>query len=207
MAGFPVIYTRAFQHQDWIDNVDRVQADGPNGINDRFHGLETEFDTLSGVIAQVKAALDILGEAPAPEEQRLSLVPTMTATAAEGWTHRAGLAEKPAGATSAQGMMPVVPLPKTRLVAFRAIGRNGGSGSLRIDLVRQGLTNIGGVPEQIARIEGAGDPFDLTTAANAAFEIVDTNQFRYFVTARLNGAAAADVVNLIAFQIVYIAIV
>ncbi len=205
MAGFPISYTRTFQHEDWVDNRDRVQAGGDNGINLRFHNLEAEFDALTKVFAEVKAALDTLGQAPALEEQRLTLVPTLTATAAAGWTHRAGLAEKPAGATSAQGMMPVNPIPKTKLVGFRAIGQNTGGGDLRLDLVRQGLTSAAGAQDLIARVTGVGDPFDITIAANPAFEAVDTNQFRYFVIARLNNAAAADIVNVIAFQIFYFA--
>ncbi len=53
-------YTRTFQHQDWRDNVDRVQADGPNGFNNRFHALEGEFDKLHDVIHQVSAAIETL---------------------------------------------------------------------------------------------------------------------------------------------------
>jgi len=49
----PSKYLPQFQHQDWIDNLDRVQAAGENGFNRRFHGLEDEF-------AHIKTVLDNL---------------------------------------------------------------------------------------------------------------------------------------------------
>jgi hypothetical protein len=45
-----IFYDRKFTHEDWIENVDVVQASGENGFNRRFHGIEDEFDTISGVV-------------------------------------------------------------------------------------------------------------------------------------------------------------
>lgn len=53
----PSGYTRQFQHTDWIDFVDPVQAGGGNGFNERFHALESEFDLISGAITSVDNAL------------------------------------------------------------------------------------------------------------------------------------------------------
>ena len=50
-------YTRTFAHIDWIDNVDRVQAGGDSGFNGRFHSVEAEFDTISGVVTQFDSEL------------------------------------------------------------------------------------------------------------------------------------------------------
>src|SRR6266481_5110329 len=55
MAG--ITYKRSFQHQDWIDNEDIVQAGGERGFNVEFHGLEAEFDNISSVITQINAGL------------------------------------------------------------------------------------------------------------------------------------------------------
>jgi hypothetical protein len=55
MAG--ITYKRSYQHQDWNDNEDIVQASGERGFNVEFHALETEFDNVSGVIAQLDAGL------------------------------------------------------------------------------------------------------------------------------------------------------
>jgi hypothetical protein len=52
-----VTYNRTFQHQDWIDNQDIVQAGGEKGFNAEFHGLESEFDKIAGAIAQLNAGL------------------------------------------------------------------------------------------------------------------------------------------------------
>lgn len=52
-----VAYTRSFQHQDWIDNQDIVQAGGERGFNVEFHSLEAEFDKIGTVIAQLNAGL------------------------------------------------------------------------------------------------------------------------------------------------------
>jgi len=52
-----ITYKRTFQHLDWIDNQDIVQAGGERGFNVEFHGVEAEFDNISGVISQIGAGL------------------------------------------------------------------------------------------------------------------------------------------------------
>lgn len=65
-AAPPTGYTRQFQHQDWVDFVDPVQAGGNNGLNGRFHGIEHEFDLIAAAIASVDGAVTTLqGAAPA----------------------------------------------------------------------------------------------------------------------------------------------
>jgi hypothetical protein len=56
-ASSPSGYERQFQHTDWIDFVDPVQAGGNNGFNERFHALESEFDLISTAITSVDNAL------------------------------------------------------------------------------------------------------------------------------------------------------
>jgi hypothetical protein len=63
-AAAPTGYTRTFQHQDWIDFVDPVQAGGNNGFNERFHALESEFDLISAAIASADSAISGLQSAP-----------------------------------------------------------------------------------------------------------------------------------------------
>jgi hypothetical protein len=60
----PSGYTRQFQHQDWIDFVDPVQAGGNNGFNERFHALESEFDLISTAITSVDNVVNNLQSAP-----------------------------------------------------------------------------------------------------------------------------------------------
>jgi hypothetical protein len=50
-------YNRTFQHEDWIDNEDVVQAGGEKGFNKKFHDLEAEFDKVSGVVTTISGAI------------------------------------------------------------------------------------------------------------------------------------------------------
>lgn len=52
-----ITYTPLFTHEDWIDNVDRVQAGGPNGFNIRFNGISEEFGKLSTVVESISSAI------------------------------------------------------------------------------------------------------------------------------------------------------
>jgi hypothetical protein len=60
----PTGYTRQFQHTDWIEFVDPVQAGGGNGFNQRFHAIENEFDLISAAITSVDNALTSFESAP-----------------------------------------------------------------------------------------------------------------------------------------------
>lgn len=51
-------YARTFQHEDWIDNEDVVQAGGEKGFNKKFHDIEAEFNTLAGVITEIASAIN-----------------------------------------------------------------------------------------------------------------------------------------------------
>src|SRR2546430_2771114 len=52
-----IVYNRNFSHDDWIDNEDVVQAGGERGLNQKFHGLEAEFDAISGTVGQLNTAI------------------------------------------------------------------------------------------------------------------------------------------------------
>jgi hypothetical protein len=198
-----ISFTRAFQHEDWVDNVDRVQAAGDNGFNERFHGIEADFDSLGRVVEAISRALDALSAAPPALELRESVTPAFVATSGTGWSHRNGFAEKAAGQTTAAGMTSVSLPHGARVLRLRAVGRNSGGGNLRIALMRQLVADPGATSEQLARVEGTTDPFDQSIAADPAFQRVDDERFKYFITAQLNNALAADVVAVTAMQVVY----
>src|SRR5437016_183124 len=124
----PIKYTRTtFQHVDWTDNVSRVQADRADGFNIRFHALEAEFDQISKVFDLVNAALVALGQKPPPKEIKITLTPVLETTALNGWSHLQGLAQKPPGQTSAEGMMSVDLPDGVKLLTLRVNGRNSGT--------------------------------------------------------------------------------
>jgi hypothetical protein len=56
-------YTRHFQHKNWLDFIDPVQAGGDNGFNERFHALESEFDLIAAAISSVDDAVTNLENA------------------------------------------------------------------------------------------------------------------------------------------------
>lgn len=197
-----ITYTRNFQHTNWQDNVDRVQAGGPAGFNQHFHDIEGDFDALSQVVGQINAALDALGQKPPPAAVKLTLTPNLMQTAVNGWSHLQGLAQKPPTQTSAAGMMSVSFPGPVQIQSLRAIGSNSGAGSLQISLFRMPIAGTGN-RERIAGLSGSSDPFDLTVPGDAAFATVDPAQFKLFILAEVNNAQQADTVILTAFQITY----
>jgi hypothetical protein len=56
MAEIPQ-FTPTFEHQDWVDNLDRVTAGGPNGFNGRFNGLQTDLNKIVQIFQAVSDAL------------------------------------------------------------------------------------------------------------------------------------------------------
>ena len=46
-------YTPKFQHQEWVDNVDRVSAGGLNGFNVRFLAIQEDLFKLGEVVGQL----------------------------------------------------------------------------------------------------------------------------------------------------------
>jgi hypothetical protein len=80
-----ISYTRTFSHTDWVDNVDRVQAGGDSGFNGRFHSLEAEFDTISGVVSQVNDQLTTQsGEITVLQQEISALSVTVAASVTVG---------------------------------------------------------------------------------------------------------------------------
>lgn len=51
-------YGRTFKHNDWKNNIDVVDAEGPNGFNNRFHDIEAEFDKISTVVTDVNTEIN-----------------------------------------------------------------------------------------------------------------------------------------------------
>jgi hypothetical protein len=198
-----VDYQPKFQHVDWIDNVDRVQAAGEHGFNQHFHDLEDEFTSLAEVVGLISDALDALAQAPPATPVKLTLTPMLVATGSP-WQHVFGGATKPPGATDASGMMTVELPHGTTIQSFRATGQKG-SGSLEVNLRRQSLA-AGANPELLVGLTPPVGPFDQTAAGPAAAAAkVDNDQFRYYVTAELDSATAASTVQLTCFQITHIA--
>jgi hypothetical protein len=199
----PVTYTPAFQHTDWVDNVDRVQAAGDNGFNVRFHDLEDEFKTVADVVKVISDSLDALSATPPAQPVKLTLTPALVATGT-AWEHVLGGALKAAGRTDAAGMMPVQLPHGNRVQSLRVTGSKQ-SGSLSVNLFRQALAGTA-PPERITGVNPPTGSFDLTSQApNTTVAKVDNDQFRYYLIAELDSATAAHVIALNGFQVTHIA--
>jgi len=214
-----ISYTRTFSHTDWVDNVDRVQAGGDNGFNGRFHSLEAEFDTISGVVSQVSTQfgdeatqitelqqqVSALGIAVA---RAVSVTPVLTAAGPTGWdTSSPGIARKPPSpATSAYGAVAVTLPAGAQITAFRALGNDTGAGTIRLDLMRQALTGQGQAPVVHITVTGqpTDSPFDVTKnpVSGSGNDVIDAES-SYFILARLDNAGPNDNVYLTGFQVLY----
>lgn len=200
-----VSFTPTFAHTPWVDNRDRVQASGPNGFNIRFAALQQDLAALSGVVAQIDAALDTLEAGPGAVTRVVTLPPVLSATSGNAaWAlDTSGNAVRPPTQTALSGITPAVLPQGVRLTHLRATGGNSGTGSLRVNLMRARLA--GGTTDRLARVTGDASPFDNTVAVDAGLAVVDNATFRYFVLATLDNAATADSVSLSGFQISYLA--
>lgn len=56
----PITYSPAFEHRDWIDNEDVVQAGGEDGFNRRFNELRAELDRIASVFGLAEGAVQAL---------------------------------------------------------------------------------------------------------------------------------------------------
>lgn len=206
-----ISYTPVFQPPNWRDNIDRVSADGPNGFNIQFAGLLNEFNQIANVVSLLNTAIAAVGT-PQPRPVTITLTPSMIQTDAAPWAHQPGFAVKPPSATSAHGMMsvslPNVPSGVT-VLSLRASGQNAdstgkvaGNGILLVKLLRQSRLEDGSPPDTMVTVEGTGVTFDASGNVDTQFATVDNNH-KYFIMAQLDNAQATDLVQLSAFQIVY----
>jgi len=202
-----VSYTPTFHHTEWLDNVDRVQAGGPNGFNTRFNTIETDLHGVATAVAQIDTALTALGTKPPPTQQRITLAPPLVADQpTPGWAHDAsGVAVKPQNQTAISGLMSLNLPDRVRLLNLRAVGQNTGTNALvRISLFRAQLLGAGAAPDRLARVAGDANPFDNTVTVDPNLSTVDLGTFRYFIIATVDNAAPADIVTLAAIQLSYV---
>jgi hypothetical protein len=211
-----ISYTRTFDYQDKVDNVDVVSAGGDTGLNAQFHGIEAELDTISGVVVQVNGVLGTQSTQLSGLQQQVSalggaisravsVTPVLTTAGPTGWdTSSPGIARKPAGAASAYGAVAVTLPVGAQIITFRALGTNAGSGSLRLDLMGQSLDGSGQTSVVSIIVTGAPTAFDVSKnpVGGSTLNIIDPES-SYFILARLDGAGGTDNVSLTGFQISY----
>lgn len=211
-----ISYARRFNYVDKVDNVDIVSAGGDTGLNAQFHAIEAELDIISGVVSQINDALNTQSTALTTLQQQVSalgvaisravsVTPVLIAAGPVGWdTSTPGIARKPAQAVTAAGAVAVTLPAGAQITAFRALGSNTGSGSLRLDLMGQSLTGQGQASVIDITVTSQPNPFDITkNPVSGSANVVIDPESSYFILARLDNAAVSDNVNLTGFQVLY----
>jgi hypothetical protein len=222
-----ISYTRTFNYQDKVDNVDIVSAGGDTGLNAQFHSIEAEFDTISSVVSQVNdqfgtqsTQLASLGQQVSalgnPVPRSVSLVPILTATNNTGWNiegggaifgHLIGFAAGKTGG-NASGVMSLTLPVGGQITAFRALGTNQGNGTLGLVLGSQGLTGQGAKVIATITVNGQATPappFDVTQnvlSPSVGGIAADTS---YWIEAGFQSTGPNDSITLFGFQVLYLA--
>ncbi|MFJ3765959.1 hypothetical protein ACIPQJ_01655 [Streptomyces sp. NPDC090082] len=194
------LYEPRFQHKDWIDNQDRVQAGGDNGLNDRFHRLEDEFSGLAR--NQINPIIRNLTK----PVMHLTLVPVLTPSPdpnaggapRPAWSQAADMVEKPSGQTEAHGFMSIVLPDGVKVTSLLMTGRipNSSQAAVRAVLKSREINNSGGSVTLLTASK-LGE-----AAPSQGLEITNDRQ-RYFLLLDVTGADVNESVAVFCVQLTY----
>jgi hypothetical protein len=192
-----VNYTPTFKHTNWIDRLDRVDAEGSNGFNNRFDAIGADLRQLSTVVSQIGTAINEFQAPPAAAQQLVSFTPVLRAVPpAIAWTNDPdGTALAQAGQfggdQSIFGLMNLTLPDRVRLTTMRVLGDlipdDTGQATGNVSLFRAPLRLTTSAPttDRLVSVDNGGvfGSFDLRSSANSAFAQIDLSTFRYFITA------------------------
>ncbi|APE25816.1 MULTISPECIES: hypothetical protein [Streptomyces] len=191
-------YVPQFSHKDWIDNQDRVQAGGENGLNSRFHQLEAEFLGLAE--NQINPMLDVLGT----PTRHLTLVPALHSYAKDGiavpgWEQAVDMVAKPANVAEAHGFMNIVLPDGVQVRSLLVTGSNQSStGTLTVSLDGREIGNNDAGTKRFVSSTKLGIP------APPAEEVrIKNESIRYYLTVEVVGAELTKPVKVFCVQLVY----
>ena len=195
-------FTPTFRHTNWVDNVDRVGAEGPNGMNVRFQEIESDLNQVSTVVAQIGGEIDriraVITPPPSSVQTRLVFTPVLQAVPGNGIAWIASgpgvpQAQATAGGPNVVGVMNLALPNGVRLTSLVGHGNssnvNGGAGTVTLTLNRLPLkpTIPAATPTTLATASvstpGGWNPSSPAIPANLA--VVDLSSFRYVFTATL----------------------
>lgn len=192
-----VSYTPTFHHTNWVDKIDRVEADGPNGFNTRFNAIGADLRQLSTVVTQIDAALEDFQAPPDPPPQLMSFTPVFGSVPSEGspWTtlpDGTAIADTLGNAATLSffGLMNLTLPSGVRLNTMRVLGnlipddtlQASGTVTLWRTLIR--LTAGPAAVDMIVKADtGSGFlNFDILSQATGQATLIDPSTYRYFVT-------------------------
>jgi hypothetical protein len=196
-------YELQFGHKDWIDNQDRVQAGGEDGLNDRFHRLEAEFAGLAD--NQINPIIEALAKRPT----HLTLIPALIpyrkpgANATEpAWNQNVDGVEKPQTIGEAHGFMNVVLPDGAQVTSLLMTGLKppSATGTLRTVLKARHFANEGAGSVDLITAEQLG----VAAAPTGGEAVTVTNATqRYSLLVEVTGAGASDVIKVFCVQLTY----
>ncbi|WP_427924409.1 hypothetical protein [Streptomyces sp. cg40] len=205
-------YTPTFKPTDWIDNVSRITADGPNGFNVRFDAITNDLHQAAAVVTEIDTAL--AQPVGVPTGQQL-LTPGLDLVSlpgsGDGWLYdETGAAYPSVTGPDSVAVMGLSLPADIRLVSFRAVGLwYGVPATFSIALIRTPLANASAAPDTLAEIGTATsaitNPYDVTVPVDAAFAAVDPQTYRYCVVATASAIQVVVATSLATVQLAYVA--
>jgi hypothetical protein len=208
-----IAYTPTFRHVNWVDNVDRITAGGPNGFNVRFDAIDRDLQQASTLVTAIDAAIgQPAGGSPGQQTLTVPLngSPGVSITAQGVWRCDNNGAFHP-GSTNARTVIFVQLPEQIRLVSMRMLGLfPGGAAKITMSLFRIATVGASPVKDLVAQVTettpGMTSPYDVTIAVNSAFALVNPMQFRYYLDLNTQGAPSPFTsTNLSAVQLNYTA--
>jgi hypothetical protein len=198
-------YAPTFKHKNWINNVSRVTAGGPDGFNVRLDAIDADLRQAATVVDQINTALNLAAAGLLFGQQTLTPGLDFVPLSSPGWVYdNIGSAHPPVGSGGDAVMDLTIP-DGARLVSFRAIGLI--NATLSVTLWRASLTDPSQSPDMLAQVsnltQGITNPYDVTAPVDPAFASVDTDAFRYYVLASATSISDATGNSVATVQLVF----
>lgn len=192
-----VSYTPTFKHTNWIDRLDRCDAEGPNGFNNRFNAIGADLRQLSTVVSQIGTAINEFQLPSVAPQQPISFTPVLRAVPSAGaWAvNTDGTAEAAAFQQSSVlsffGVMNLTLPDDVAVTAMRVLGllipddTEQAKGNVSLFRTPLRLTATTPAPDLVVSVDvdSSIGSTGVRQTANKSFARIDLSTFRYFVTA------------------------
>jgi len=209
-------FNPTFHHAEWVDNVDRVRAGGPNGFNVRLKAIEADLHQVSTVVGQIDAAIDQAGTGTPPPTQRTVIVPLQLVSSrgsiiapANGWFFDINGQAIPSSQHRGANTLLNLSVPDgALLISFRVRGYFPGDGfNMNFSIVRASISDRARPVDVLGSVSSADtaftNPYDLTVNLDALLATVDNSAFRYVFQGGANLSDQAVTASLSSLQLTY----
>lgn len=206
-----ITYTPTFHHNQWVDNVDRVQAGGDNGFNVRFNTIEADLQRVGQVVQTINTALSSLGQVVSAPVT-IGLTPVLLPFGANppwsaiSWSRVSGgvplgtFVEKPTAQDQAWGVLPLSLPNGVKLTNLKVLGELTGAGDVTTELFKETRADpfTRGALVAVTGLSGAAAP----PSPIAGTPIFDGAASLYYLLTRVQNAGGSTV-RLRGFQLTY----